>query len=88
MVKKYYKIKTMIIATDELYIKAKSLQKAIEVANDLPINCYFADRDEEYSEHGYESEMTVEKVEVLNVEEIIKKDLRFEIDFLELQSDL
>lgn len=88
MAKKYYKIKTMIVATDELFIKANSLEKAVEIANDLPINCYFTDIDEEYSEHGYESEMTVEKIEVLNVEEIIKKDLRFEPDFLELQSDL
>jgi hypothetical protein len=88
MAKKYYKIKTMIVATDELFIKAKSLEEAVEIANNLPISCYFTDINYEYSENGYESDMNVEKIEVLKVEEIIKKDLRFEPDFLELQLDL
>jgi hypothetical protein len=31
--------------------------------------------------------MNVEKVEVLSIEEISKKDIRFEEDFLEVQTD-
>lgn len=84
MPKKFYEVKTLLLAEDVLLIKAESADKAVDIARNIPICCYFRD-DDEYSKNGFDSEMYYDNVEILDIKEIEKNTVSPFDTFLEEQ---